>query len=477
VDSIANALAARDLIIHRLLHPVVSVERDADCCLQSVGRRNEDGANHESIMYLEVDRVDARTRRDLYAELSRVLVDVRMAVSDWRAMQAQMRADADRIAHPEGAELLRWFADGAMTLLGYEVERADGRSESCLGLFRLPGDPTDAGGALGAMRYFENGGFEPLVAKADRKSTVHRRVPLDLVVVPIREDGKVTGIGVHAGLWTSESLTAPVEKVPVLRRQLAELEAEFNFDPRGHSGKALRHAISSLPRDLLVNLGPEAVRELVVTAMSLADRPRPTLLLLRSILKGHLFAFVWLPRDELTTRRRVAIGRMIEGESGGHLTNWSVELGDGDLALIRYTLDIEASAPLPDSDALDRQLDDMVRGWEPSVEEALGAMVGPARRHAPGAELHGRFPTATATARIRRGGRGRAAHLRAGGAADPRRAALPAALRPEEPAAAQDLPPRRVIPLSEAVPVFENFGFRVLEEQPTRSMAARSATS
>ena len=36
--------------------------------------------------------------------------------------------------------------------------------------------------------------------------------------------------------------------------------------------------------------------------MSLADRPRPALLLLRSILKGHLFAFVWLPRDEILSR-------------------------------------------------------------------------------------------------------------------------------------------------------------------------------
>ena len=36
------------------------------------------------------------------------------------------------------------------------------------------------------------------------------------------------------------------------------------------------------------------------------------MLLVRSILKGHLFAFVWLPRDELTTQRRLAIGEMLE---------------------------------------------------------------------------------------------------------------------------------------------------------------------
>ena len=467
VDSIGNALAARDLIIHRLLHPVVTVGRDDNCCLTEVGPRGDDAAAHESVMYLEVDRIDARSRRELDSELRRVLADVRAAVRDWRAMQSQMREDAEKVADPEGAALLRWFADGAMTLLGYEVETPEGQ-RGCLGLFRLPGDPTDAGGCAGAMRYFAGGGVEPLVAKADRKSTVHRRVPLDLVVVPIREGGEVTGIGVHAGLWTSEALTAPVEKVPVLRRQLAALEEEFKFDPKGHSGKALRHALSSLPRDLLINLGAEAVRELVVTAMSLADRPRPTLLLLRSTLKGHLFAFVWLPRDELTTRRRLAIGEMVAQASGGHLTNWSVDLGDGDLALVRYTLDIDATAPLPDSAALDRQLDEMVRGWEPSVEEALGTIVGPARATRLALSYIDDFPDSYRD----RTDPGEAAEdvlriceLEGAAARDAR-----LYRRPSDAKSRLRLKTYRlagVIPLSEAVPVFENFGFRVLEEQPT----------
>ena len=35
------------------------------------------------------------------------------------------------------------------------------------------------------------------------------------------EAGKITGIGVHAGLWTSEDLRVPPEEVPVLRRRPA----------------------------------------------------------------------------------------------------------------------------------------------------------------------------------------------------------------------------------------------------------------
>ena len=73
-----------------------------------------------------------------------------------------------------------------MTLLGYQVEKPYEAPTDTLGIFSIPGAPTDEGGALGAMRYFEQGGDSPLMAKAERKSTVHRRVPLDLVVVPIK---------------------------------------------------------------------------------------------------------------------------------------------------------------------------------------------------------------------------------------------------------------------------------------------------
>ena len=312
VDSIAGAIAGRGLIIHRLLHPVICVRRDAKGWLTEVELRCDDKDRRESIMYIEVDRADARGRAELVAELERVLDHVRAAVTDWRSMQANMHAQAENVADPEGRELLHWLADGAMTLLGYEVERPGEPPSHGLGIMRLSDDPTDEGGSEGAIRYFEQGGPEPLMAKADLRSPVHRRVPLDLVVVPLREKGKITGIGVHAGLWTSQALTVPIEEVPLLRRQLAALEEEFGFDPSGHSGKALRHALSSLPRDLLVNLRPAEVKNLAATAISLADRPRPTLILVRSILKGHMFAFVWLPRDELTTRRRVSIGEMIE---------------------------------------------------------------------------------------------------------------------------------------------------------------------
>jgi glutamate dehydrogenase len=332
VDSVAGAIAEKDLIIHRLLHPVVCVERDEQGCLTMVEPLCEARHRRESVMYLEIDRADARERRELVAELTNVLADVRAAVGDWEALQARMRADAERVEDEEGAALLRWFADGAMTLLGHDLQCSPGASEQPLGLLKLPGPPLWTENACRAAgEYFEGGGDVPLIVKADRLSTVHRRVPLDLVIVPVREGGETVALSVHAGLWTSQALNAPAEDVPLLRRRLTGLEEYFGFDPKGHAGKALRHSVASLPRDLLVSLRPQDVQSLTVTAMSLADRPRPTLMIVPSILERHLFAFVWLPRDELTTQRRIAIGRMAEDAVEGTISNWSVELGDGEL--------------------------------------------------------------------------------------------------------------------------------------------------
>src|SRR4029078_9089799 len=98
---------------------------------------------------------------------------------------------------------------------------------------------------------------------------------------------------------------------------------------------------------LRITIDYEAMRDLVMMAMSLADRPRPALLQVRSILKGQLFSFVWLPREELSTTRRLAIAKLLESEVGREITSWSVELGDADLALIRYTQYIAEDVPAP----------------------------------------------------------------------------------------------------------------------------------
>jgi glutamate dehydrogenase len=46
--------------------------------------------------------------------------------------------------------------------------------------------------------------------------------------------------------------------------------------------------------------------------MALADRPRPRVELVAAPLARHLFAFVWLPRDALSSEAREQVQALLE---------------------------------------------------------------------------------------------------------------------------------------------------------------------
>ncbi|MEN2786458.1 NAD-glutamate dehydrogenase [Sphingomonas qilianensis] len=468
VDSIASTISAHGIGIDRIIHPVLRVTRDDSGALTAVG----DTGQPESMIYIELERADARERRDLLAELTANLADVRVAVADWPALQEALAQDADTLlasSHHdndgEGAALLRWLLDEHFTLLGHETWIA-GKSAARAGIARNPHKIpmlAEASRDL-AVAHFAEGGEAPLLLKSSLISGVHRHVPLDLVLVPVMHGSNVAGLSIHAGLWTSAALAAAPQDVPVLRTRLAALEEKFGFDPKGHTGKALTHALAALPHDVVTAFDADALEHLALTAMSLADRPRPKLVLVRSTLGRHMFAFVWLPRDDLSTARRVAIGDMLSDACNGGLLNWSLSLEDGGVALIRYTFDLRGDGHMPAAAPLDLRLARMVRGWIPAVEAALGEMVDPARAARLALRYAGTFPQ----------------HYRNHASADEAARDVIRLARLEHPGdrdvrlyhdadGAVWLKIYRqggALALSDAVPVLENFGFRVIAELP-----------
>ncbi|HEU4967996.1 NAD-glutamate dehydrogenase [Sphingomonas sp.] len=467
VDSVAGTVTAHELSIDRVLHPVVRVRRDADGKLLALAP-GEEGARRESMIYLEVERADARVRRALCDEIEAVLADVRAAVNDWPMMQRAMKADADRLPDGEGAALLRWFLEYHFTQLGHEVrDRSNGKSDA-LGISSVGRREhlLAAGSVKRAFDWFENGGEAPLLIKSNVVATVHRRAPIDLILLPRREGGKVKALSIHAGLWTSAALATPPNKIPILRARLAALQEKYGFDPAGHAGKALAHAIATLPHDLLIAFTPADLERLALTFMSLSDRPRPKLVTVSGALDRHVFAFVWLPREELTTARRVMIGRMLAESADAKILNWAVALESGDLALIRYTLDIR-EGHVPDTDALDRRIGEMVRGWAPAIEATLAEHVDSGRaarlrlKYANNFPVYyrGRYTPGEAALDVLR-----LAELEEPGTRAVRLHRLdrdgPRQLR------LKIFNLGGMVPLSSAVPALENFGFRVMEEVP-----------
>ena len=146
-----------------------------------------------------------------------------------------------------------------------------------------------------------------------------------------------------------------------------------------------------------------------------------------------------------------------------------MDLGDGDMALVRYIFTIDSRRPTPDREALDRQLDEMVRGWEPAVEAKLSELVGSNRAtrltitYAPSFPqgYRARYPAEDAAFDI----------IRLDALENSRQRSVRFYRLPIDPDNQLRLKIYRLgglVPLSEVVPVLENFGFRVLKETPTR---------
>ena len=476
VDSIAGAISAQGLAIDRLVHPVVAVRRDPEGHLLGLPEGDAVGERRESMVYLETERVDARERRELLAALQATLADVHAAVADWPRMQAAMQEDARALPDQEGAALLRWLADGMLTQLGHVIQNRHGTQGEALGICRASDTPLLARASYDrAFAWFDRLGERgadalrsPLIVKANHLARVHRRVPLDLFIVPVREGGKVTALSVHAGVWTSAALAASPDRIPRMRSQLEGLMAKFGFAPNGHAGKALAHALTALPHDLLISFDDADLERVATTMMTLIDRPRPRLALVAAPLARHLFAFVWLPRDAQSTELRLRVAAMLEAATDAPMLDWSLSVEGSTLALMRFVIDIRDGAALPDEAALDAALQAMVRGWGAAVEAELAKGEDPARAAAIAARYADAFPVGYRSAYGPAEAAGDIRVLRVltqTGA--PRRAVRLHRLPGEEGLRLKLYQREGAIVLSDAVPVLENFGFRVLEEVPT----------
>ncbi len=481
VDSIAATIAHQGHAIARLVHPIVPVRRDTKGKLTHLSDIAGKADRNESMVYIEIETISDTQQRQLEEHLRTALGDIRAAVLDWPKAQAAMSEDASRLQDPENAALLNWLNDGMLTQLGHLTRKRDGSHVNLFGICRksakqLLADASyerafawfDQADASGAPR-------ELLVVKSNRLANVHRRVPLDLFIIPVRKGKDITALSVHAGVWTSAALASPPGKVPRLRAALDSLTDQLGFDRSGHAGKALVHALTVLPHDLLIGFNPADIARVATVMMGLIDRPRPRLAMVEAPLARHMFSFVWLPRDLLSTQIRTQVQDLLTASCGAQLLDWSLQVEGGNLALLRFVLDIRDSAEQPAEANLEARLQDMLRGWDEAVERHLAELVGQQSAHDLARQYAGSFPQNYRSA----DGPAQAAQdivrldgLACRGDGDTRPDWRDARLYlcdndPHEQLHLKIYHCTGDLALSDAVPALENFGFTVRTETPT----------
>ncbi len=484
VDSVTMALAERGVGVHVLGHPVVKIARDRSGKLTAVG----EGAV-ESMMHLEIDRQSAADAAEVETAIRSVLSDVRGIVEDWPAMRQKMLDVTDDVgkrkmpisdeARQEAQAFLRWATDDHFTFLGYreyrvrkqgndEVLAAD--ADTGLGLLR--GRETSQPRKLSTLAAHvtpQSGAADALIlTKTNARATIHRPGYMDYIgVLSFDANGRAVAEQRFIGLYTSSAYTRRPWEIPLVRERHDYVMKTSGLHPAGHSGKALRHILEKLPRDELFQSTETELYQLASGILSLQERVRSRLFLRHDRYGRFYSVLAYIPRDRYNTEIRLRIEAMLKDVLRADRVDSTIQLGDSPLAQLHMLVRPRKSEIVEvDAAQIDAKLTAIVRNWQDDLREQLVSRHGEER----GLALASRYGRALPAGYIEK--------VSAAVAADD--VEQVAALTPQNDLRLnlcrdQDGGLRfkfyRIgddIPLSDALPMMENMGLRVISEHPYR---------
>ncbi|MFB9069195.1 NAD-glutamate dehydrogenase [Pseudofulvimonas gallinarii] len=498
VDSVGMAIAAHGAVAHTLIHPVVLASRDPGGHLLALG-----SGVSESVIHVEIDRQpEVEQLRRLKETLERALVDVRLSVTDWAAMRQRIvelssglsgepgPAGADEVA--EIRAFLDWVGDDHFTFLGYreyEVASVDGdevlRAIPGTGLGILRGDivgatPRSISSLAANDAETEGANRVLIITKTNARATVHRVGNMDYIgLLRFDAQGKVVGERRFIGLFTSGAYMRRPQDVPLVRTKVAEVMQRSGLRPDSHSGKALKHILETLPRDELFQCSTDELYSIATGILGLHERSRTRLFLRRDRFGRFFSALAFIPRDRFNTGVRERIEAMLLQALQGQTIDTQVQVGDSTLARLHMVIRPPFGVrPQFDTVALEAEMARIVRNWHDELRDIL------VQRHGDdlGLRLATRYQRALPAAYVEQVPPEIAAadllaisHL---GNEDDLRLNLYHAPGDREGALRFKLYRMgQAITLSEALPMMENMGLRVLAEHPYEMEVAGSLIS
>jgi glutamate dehydrogenase len=392
VESVGIVFSEMNIAAHLIVHPVLDVRRDARGRLKAIVGKDAD-SKPESWQLMEIDRPrDAAQAKELLARLNRALDDVRKAVSDFRPMLERVRAVANELesgvlpvpkSHAaEARALLSWMHDGHFVFLGYRYYRLRrGRArdalirdvDSGLGILRKSAANPAPIVLTGHLRRQARTPDLLVLTKANSASTVHRSSYLDYVGVKTFDAaGNVTGEHRFLGLWTSSAYHHSPAEIPLLRRKLDAVIEHFGLPPQSHDAKAVVNVIETFPRDELFQTPTAELIPIVRGIVNLYERRRVRLFVRRDSYERFYSCLVYVPRDRYNTEVRERIERIVRARFGGAQVDSQVQISDSTLARLHLLVHTPQGAPaVDDVSAIEAEIAAAAATWEDRLQQSL----------------------------------------------------------------------------------------------------------
>ncbi len=387
VDSVSIAVNQSGRTVHWIVHPLLRVIRSADGLLEQVNNAatSAPDVGKDSVvscMLVECNRLASDPEGEaLCRSIEATLLDVRSAVQDWRVMLSRVQLLSASFTALDGADaaeakaFLGWLEQGNFTFLGAQdfVVKGEQWSElegTALGVLK---NPSFQGMPVQAAAPFLDDPRWLLCSKATRRSNVHRPTWLDTISVKrLDASGKVMGESRFWGLYTSAAYAAPVESIPVVRQHVAQVTAKAGVVKGSHAQKALQSILETYPRDELLQIDVDTLAQHAIGILRLQERQRVRLFLRREPFGRVASILVYVPRDLYTTELRVKLSQMFTQAFAADAVEFTPMLTDSALARIHYI--VRAKERLNDQvdmADLEAKVAQACKRWEDGVQAAL----------------------------------------------------------------------------------------------------------
>ena len=392
VDTIRECLEASEGKVHLLLHPILGVERDRKGALLSVGAPEVVG-QHESFVYAEVEHVADPAAVE--ATLAARLLDVVAATDDYPAMRAQATKLGDRLrskALPrpwdedaeEVAAFFDWLVQKSFVFLGYREYEFSGQGADRRGAVR-------PGTGLGILRNELRSTYasaraipeglrrrlnEPpllLVSKANAESPIHRRARMDYVgFKQIDPSGVVAGECRFVGLFTAKAYAEESAQVPLLRRKLEAVLVREDAVAESHDYRTIVELFNTIPKEELFGSTAEQLEAEIATLRACEGSEGLRVICHGDALGRGSFVVVSLPRERFSADLQRRVEQRLRRVLGGTLLHQHVALDDLDRVRMHFYLAGPGGTPVAVTAAsLESELGDLLRTWQDRLTDQL----------------------------------------------------------------------------------------------------------
>ena len=359
VDSVIALLTAKSYLIEHIVHPLLFVARNKNGKIETVSATRETGLAGQSHIFVQLNRrLTELEMTKLQQELASVYQDVHLSNRDWMDIKRKVKSLHDVVqstvkikpaVKDDFLAFLDYIHDDNFTLLGYSDYTVSGNKtnfipEKGTGFGLLSKERSeDFLDEIDKQKMLHVATIDKLetvvVTKLSKVSPVHRRVPLDVVLVKkTNAQGKVTGLSIIVGLFTSVTYSRGLNTVPFLRFKADAVVARAGFDGNEHRGRALRHILEKFPRDELFHMDINHLYDVCISIMQLQEQPRIALYLSPDVFGRQMVAVTYIPKELYDTRLRIKFACILEEDLNATYVDFQSAVDDSPLVRSTFTL-------------------------------------------------------------------------------------------------------------------------------------------